>query len=143
MGSDVTAFVAARSSKLPLTRNALNLMTNSYPSAQNAADVFKDAWFSRLPDVDGVSLKTGKLGLSDDKNVRWANEQVGGFRGMQIIELGPLEGGHSYLLSHVGVEHVLAVEANVLKHFGFTKVEIGCHDKEHINGPAVCLACSK
>lgn len=96
-----------------LTRNALNLMSKTYPSAQNAVDIFKDAWFSRLPDVDGVSLKTGHMGMFNDKNIRWANEQVGGFKGMNILELGPLEGGHSYLLSQLGADHVLAVEANI------------------------------
>jgi hypothetical protein len=30
-----------------------------------------------------------------------------------------------------------------LKHFGFKKVELNFHEKEHVNGPAVCLACSK
>ena len=95
-----------------LTRNALNLMSQTHPSPQNAVDIFKGGWFSQLPDVDGVPIKTGHMGMFNDKNVRWANEQVGGFKGMKILELGPLEGGHSYLLSQLGAEHVLAIEAN-------------------------------
>jgi Protein of unknown function (DUF1698) len=255
-------------------------MSQSYPSPQNAADIFKGSWFSHLPDVDGVSLTSGKIGLFDDERIRWAKEQAGGFEGKRILELGPLEGGHSYLLSRMGADHVLAIEANTrlylkcliakelykldkcnfllgdfikymketslkfdfclasgvlyhmenpaellslvarvsdramiwtqyydheviqrrmslfkrlrfrpgeqanydgftytrherrygvrlrslqfiggtavyscwmtlddiiagLKHFGFKKVEIGFHDKEHVNGPAVCLACAK
>jgi hypothetical protein len=30
-----------------------------------------------------------------------------------------------------------------LKYFGFRTVETNFHDKEHVNGPAICLACSK
>jgi hypothetical protein len=255
-------------------------MSHAYPSPQNAVDIFKGSWFSNLPNVDGAPLKTGSIGLFDDDRIRWANDQAGGFKGMKILELGPLEGGHSYLLSQMGADHVLAVEGNSrlflkcliakelykldkcnfvlgdfvkymketsrkfdfclasgvlyhmenpvellslvakisdramfwtqyydhsiirsrmsllrrlrfspgkqahyegftytrherrygvrlrslqfiggtaayscwmtlediiagLKHFGFQKVEIGFHDKEHVNGPAVCLACSK
>jgi hypothetical protein len=97
---------------LQLTRNALNLMSKTFPSPQNAVDIFKGTWFSRLPDVDGTALDTGKLGLFDDGRIRWANEQAGGFRGMKILELGPLEGGHSYQMSKLGADNVLAVEAN-------------------------------
>jgi SAM-dependent methyltransferase len=97
---------------LQLTRNALNLMNQTYPSPQNAADIFRDTWFSKLPDVDGTALASGAMGLFNDEKVRWAGEQAGGFSGKNVLELGPLEGGHSYLLSQLGAKHVLAVEAN-------------------------------
>jgi hypothetical protein len=96
---------------LQLTRNVLHLTSQGYP--QNAVDIFKGDWFSRLPDVDGVGLETGHSGLFDDERIRWADEQAGGFKGMKILELGPLEGGHSYLLSKLGADHVLAIEASV------------------------------
>src|SRR4030088_3592936 len=79
---------------MQLTRNALNLMCQTHPSAQNAADIFKDSWYSRLPDMDGDVIATGATPLFDDARIRWAAEQAGGFEGKTILELGPLEGGH-------------------------------------------------
>jgi hypothetical protein len=37
---------------------------------------------------------------------------LGGFKGQRVIELGPLEAGHTYMLESLGAESVLAVEAN-------------------------------
>ena len=41
-----------------------------------------------------------------------ADERLGGFKGRTVLELGPLEGGHSYMLQHLGAPSVVAVEAN-------------------------------
>jgi len=38
--------------------------------------------------------------------------QAGGVRGRRILEIGPLEGGHSCMLERAGAAEVLAVEAN-------------------------------
>jgi hypothetical protein len=97
---------------LQLTRNALNLMSQSYPSPQNVVDIFSGAWISRLPEVDGAAVNSGNIELFNDRRIQWANDQAGGFKGMKILELGPLEAGHSYIMSKLGAEHVLAVEAN-------------------------------
>lgn len=37
---------------------------------------------------------------------------IGGFSGLNILELGPLEGGHSTMLEQAGANSVVAVEAN-------------------------------
>ncbi|MGH9642303.1 MAG: class I SAM-dependent methyltransferase [Terriglobales bacterium] len=95
-----------------LTRDALELMYQNYPSPKNAVDIFKGAWFSRLPEVSGIALEAGTHGLFDDEKVLWADEQAGGFKGLNVLELGPLEGGHSYLLSRLGAARILSVEAN-------------------------------
>ena len=87
-------------------------MSRAYPSPQNAVDIFEDGWVSLLPDVGSVSLKAGDIGLFNDDRIRWANEQSDGFKGMRILELGPLEGGHSYMLQQMGAHNVLAIEAN-------------------------------
>lgn len=87
-------------------------MSKDYPTAQNAVDLFKGSWFSRLPDVDGRAIVSGQLGLFADRNVVWASGQVGGLTGKSVLELGPLEGGHSYLMSSLGAKSILAIEAN-------------------------------
>lgn len=42
----------------------------------------------------------------------WLGEQLGGFRGKRILELGPLEAGHTYLMAKAGAGHITSIEAN-------------------------------
>lgn len=50
--------------------------------------------------------------LFQDSRINWAAERLGGFEGLSILELGPLEGGHSYMLEQKGAARVVAIEAN-------------------------------
>jgi hypothetical protein len=79
------------------------------PSGQNAVDIFRGQWASALPTALGV--KAGAAPLFDDRRISWAIEQFGGVKDQRVLELGPLEGGHSYMLAAAGAE-VLAVESN-------------------------------
>jgi hypothetical protein len=79
------------------------------PSAQAMVDIFKDEWSSALPDELGV--ETGTAGLFEDPRIRWVLEQLGSVEGASALELGPLEGGHTFMLCRAGA-HVDAVEAN-------------------------------
>jgi 2-polyprenyl-3-methyl-5-hydroxy-6-metoxy-1,4-benzoquinol methylase len=79
------------------------------PSPQSAIDAVPVAWASRLP-LAGVSA--GDVDLFDDARASWAIDALGGVAGARCLELGPLEGGHSYMLERAGAESVLAVEAN-------------------------------
>jgi len=260
----------------PEPASILDSYVATAPSAQNAVDVFAGEWSSTLPLAD---VTAGPIPLFEDDRVAWAIERFGGVAGQRVLELGPLEGGHTYALLRAGAD-VTAIEAQTraylkcliakellgmsgarfllgdfmaylrdnpehvdicfasgvlyhmenpaellslvarvsdramfwtqyydheviqrrmslfkrlrfrpaeqanydgftytrherrygvrlrslqfiggtavyscwmtlddiiagLKHFGFKKVEIGFHDREHVNGPAVCLACSK
>jgi hypothetical protein len=42
----------------------------------------------------------------------WAAEQLGGFEGKSVLELGPLEAGHTYMLERGGAASITAVEGN-------------------------------
>ena len=75
------------------------------PSPQNAVDVFAGEWSSALP-----VASAGPIPLFADDRVEWALDQLGGVAGARVLELGPLEGGHTYMLSRAGAE-VLAIEA--------------------------------
>src|SRR5262245_60651351 len=102
------------------------------PCKQTAADVFRDGWVSRLPDgVDG-----GEVPLFDDDRIKWLAGQVN-LTGLSVLELGPLEGGHSYMLEGFGAGRVVAVEANrraflrcliVKEIFDLRHVEFMCGD---------------
>jgi len=91
--------------------NILDEYVDTFPSPQNALDIFKDEWLSKLPPI-ASELTAGTIPLFQDPKIAWAEQQLGGFNGCKILELGPLEGGHTYMLESMGAESILAIEAN-------------------------------
>jgi len=91
--------------------SALDSYVSSAPSDQNALDIFRGQWSSRLP-PPYESLTAGAIPLFEDPRVTWASDRLGGVRDKSVLELGPLEGGHSYMLEKAGAKSVLALEAN-------------------------------
>lgn len=87
----------------------LDAYVKTNPSAQNAVDIFKGEWASMFP---GNEPLAGSIPLFEDSRIAWAIERLGGVRGNNIIELGPLEAGHTYMLEKNGAASVLALEAN-------------------------------
>lgn len=79
------------------------------PSPQQTVDIFAGDWASHLP-IDGVT--SGKVELFDDARIRWLLERLGDIREWDVLELGPLEGGHTAALLGAGAGTVTAVEAN-------------------------------
>lgn len=88
----------------------LDAYVTTMPSNQNAIDIFSNEWSSAFPADIGV--QAGHAGLFEDPRISWAIAEVGGISGMSVLELGPLEGGHSYMLERSGAASVIAVEAN-------------------------------
>jgi uncharacterized protein DUF1698 len=80
------------------------------PSPQQAIDVFAGQWASALP-IAG--LQSGpSTDLFADARLDWMFQHVGSIEGMRVLELGPLEGGHTYQLERAGASEVVAIEAN-------------------------------
>ncbi|HZM69124.1 MAG TPA: class I SAM-dependent methyltransferase [Candidatus Cryosericum sp.] len=95
----------------PAARRPLDTYVLKAPDPQNALDIFSDEWASRLPPpLDGH--RAGSHPLFDDARIRWLDREVGGVAGKSALELGPLEGGHAYMLERLGAEEVVAVEGN-------------------------------
>lgn len=88
---------------------------NKAPNPQQTVDLFKDEWVSQLP-TPLTEIQAGKAGLFEDPRVDWAREKLGDLgisvEGGTILELGPLEGGHTYRLSRFGAAAVTAIEAH-------------------------------
>jgi len=78
-----------------------------FPRTDNAFRIFQGEWSSTLP---GFSLG-GPARLFEDGRILWFEEKLGSFSGKRILELGPLEGAHTMMLTHRGAD-VLAIEAN-------------------------------
>ena len=87
------------------------------PRDQHALDLFKGEWSSRPP-AARPELTAGETPLFDDPRIQWAHDRFiemglpGGFTGRDVLELGPLEGGHTLLIDRLGAASVTAVEAN-------------------------------
>ncbi|NJR59199.1 MAG: class I SAM-dependent methyltransferase [Cyanobacteria bacterium CRU_2_1] len=83
----------------------------SAPSPQNALDIFEGEWSSEFPEpLD--KLQAGTVPLFKDARIEWVAEQVDGLAAKTVLELGPLEGGHSYMLERLGADSIIAIEAN-------------------------------
>lgn len=86
------------------------------PSTQNAVDIFTGKWASDLSTVLPVVGTGGSDLFKSDPRPRWAAQALGNSRGrldgMRVLELGPLEGGHTFQLEQLGAAEIIAVEAN-------------------------------
>jgi hypothetical protein len=85
------------------------------PSPQTIADIFKNNWKSKLPNVE----QSGDAVMFDDARVAWlANTLPGGLAGLNLCEIGPFEGYQTLALAQTGAASVTSVEANT---FNFMK----------------------
>jgi len=87
-----------------------NRFCSNPPKAQNIVDIFDGEWSSAMPTAD-LAARPGHAQLFDDHRIKFAQETIGPFGGMTLLELGPLEGAHSYMLHGYGA-NVVAVEGN-------------------------------
>lgn len=81
------------------------------PSDQLAVDLFKTSWISQFPKA---GIEAGQVPLFEDARIDWVVQHRGRFDGQTVLELGPLEGGHTYMLEQAGAASVLGIEANTL-----------------------------
>jgi hypothetical protein len=99
-------------------------------------DIFKDEWLSRMPTAR-PDLRAGLIPLFEDPRIYWAISEMGGVENRRVLELGPMEGGHSYILQQCGAASVLSIESNmraflkclIVKNlFKLDRVEFRCGD---------------
>lgn len=81
------------------------------PSPQTQVGLFAGQWTSAVPLPDGTTVGGPRTDLFADERIAWLLEQVGSLDGQQVLELGPLEGGHTWMLERAGAQ-VLAIEAH-------------------------------
>lgn len=81
------------------------------PADQLAVDLFKGSWASAIP---RPGLVSGDAPLFEDGRIEWLIQHRGRFDGQTVLELGPLEGGHTYMLEQAGAASILSVEANTV-----------------------------
>ena len=89
----------------------LDQYIRSTPSLQNSLDIFKGEWSSKLPS-SLVNLRSGSIPLFEDERIDWAVSRLGGVTEKTVLELGPLEAGHTYMLEHLGAKSIISIESN-------------------------------
>jgi hypothetical protein len=87
---------------------AFDPYVSSAPSLQNAVDTVA-GWNTSFP--PHLELKAGALATYNDPRILWAIQNFGPLEGRRVLELGPLEGGHTSMLEAAGAQ-VDAIEAN-------------------------------
>lgn len=81
------------------------------PSLQTAVDSVP-GWVGAMPPHTG--LKAGKTPLYADTRIARLLRENYNVAGKEVLELGPLEGFHTYMLHRAGAASIDAIEANVL-----------------------------
>jgi hypothetical protein len=101
LASAVTGAEADRPPEPAVVYSALS------PAPRNALGLFPGAWSTRVPGGEGP----GTVELFDDERIAWMIDRLGGVDGLEVLELGPLEGAHTCMLEQAGAT-VEAIEAN-------------------------------
>jgi hypothetical protein len=83
---------------------------SSAPCLQNAIDAVS-GWNTAFP--PRFELKAGALATDQDPRIQWAMDCFGSLEGRHVLELGPVEGGHTTMLEAAGAR-IDAIEANQL-----------------------------
>ena len=91
-------------------RTTLQGYVHAAPSSQNAVDLFAGEWSSAFPEHAGV--QAGPTPLFADSKILLLQEAFGSINGWDVLELGPLEGMHTYMLEQMGASSVTAIEGN-------------------------------
>jgi hypothetical protein len=78
-----------------------------FPKPSNAIDLFEGEWSCDIP-----AFSRGRTRFFDDPRIGLWEDAAGGFAGKRILELGPLEASHTYVLERRGAADILAIEAN-------------------------------
>ena len=96
--------------RLLFFNKATDFYARAGPSPELAASIFNGEWTSRLPPP--LDRHTGTVDLFEDRRMEWAIELFGDLSSAAVLELGPLEGGHTYMLHDAGARSITSVEGN-------------------------------
>ncbi len=84
---------------------------NTPPSPQNALDIFRGEWFAKLP-PPFANLNAGDGPIFEDPRIIWLGQRLDNPGSLHVLECGPHEGAHTYMLEKLGVASILSIEAN-------------------------------
>lgn len=103
----------ARCNKMFLNQriDVLDLYVDAAPDPQHALNIFRGEWLSKLP-PPLAELQAGYNLLFEDARLEWGLDVLGGVQSKTVLELGPMEVGHTYMLERQGAASITSIEAN-------------------------------
>lgn len=78
------------------------------PLPANALDIFSGQWSGEVPTFDKGTLPK----FYEDSRITFFEKQISGFSDKKILELGPSEAAHTYMISVRGASDILSIEAD-------------------------------
>jgi hypothetical protein len=90
----------------------LDAYVDTGPNPQAIINIFNGEWSSKMPGKSGLTSLPGTAALFEDNRIDWLSSVIGGFQNKKILELGPLEAGHTYMMHNAGAKSITAIEAN-------------------------------
>ncbi|MCX8996207.1 class I SAM-dependent methyltransferase [Rhizobiaceae bacterium BDR2-2] len=102
-------FGRSPSTEQPESDGFFDQYCHDLPSHQNAVDILP-GWNSAFPGP--LPLQAGNHALFADPRIVWAIKQAGPIENRKVLEIGPLEGMHTYMLNKHRPASIDAVEAN-------------------------------
>lgn len=90
----------------------LDAYVDTGPNPQAIIDIFNGEWSSKMPGKSGLTSLPGTAALFEDSRIDWLSSVIDGFQGKNILELGPLEAGHTYMMHNGGAKSMTVIEAN-------------------------------
>ena len=88
-------------------RGILDKYVTDAPSPDAAFKIFDNLWSSNIP-----GYGYGKSALFEDGRIDFFIKSCGGVTNKRVLELGPLEAGHTYMLSQAGAASITSIESN-------------------------------
>jgi len=87
--------------------NTLDLYATEAPNRQSTVDIFEGTWSTQLPG----GLRSGPSNNFYDPRIELVEREFG-FSGKSVLELGPMEAGHTFGIHALGAKSIVAVEGN-------------------------------
>ncbi len=86
------------------------------PSVVNAVEIFSGEWACSFPPGFPAFQGAGTAAAFEDPRITWAEARLAklghGFRNADVLELGPLEAAHTYMMSRLGAREIISIENN-------------------------------
>ena len=96
-------------SESAVEQSNLDKLYNMFPARTLPFGILDNDWAHFQVDEADQKIIPDRL---RDPFIPFLNEQIGGFEGKRVLELGPYEGFHTHALCKSGVKEVLAIEGN-------------------------------
>ena len=92
--------------------SAASEFAEGFPTDQSIVDIFGGEWSSSFPPSSKLVTTEGNAGLFEDLRIHELEKRLGPVAGASVLELGPLEAAHTYMLHQMGAESITAIETN-------------------------------